>query len=399
MGFYKLAIAQSDNIVFVYKWANEKEAKPDDIWNGKKSICNKFREKSSVTCLTWPKNSPYEIVYGLVDGNIKVGRLRSNKSYLLYATNLSVLNIASNIEGNEILSAYTDGSIHKFPIKGKNQSSSEMKWIQHTCPAYALSWGRSICIAGNDHKVAFYDLQGNQECTFSYNVKECTPKCKQFNVAAFNHFGNAVVLGNFNSFYTFSWNEKSRLWEEGDIHLVENMNSVTNLSWKPKGSSLTIGTSTGLVDSYNLYLRRYIYKDIFQITYVSPTLVSIANQLDADKPPVILSSKHEIQKIAAHRDPVTKSYRYLVARTNSSLIFRDIENPDKAVSEVDWINDEINEKLFFGCESCCIICKANELSIIEVRNTNKILFSYPISILQLDVFRNVYLLHNVVRCK
>ena len=42
----KLAVAQSDNIVFVYRLGSE--------WGDKKAICNKFEFNSSVTCMVWP---------------------------------------------------------------------------------------------------------------------------------------------------------------------------------------------------------------------------------------------------------------------------------------------------------------------------------------------------------
>ena len=51
----KLAIAQSDNIVFVYKLGLE--------WGDKKSICNKFLQASPITGLTWPSSRPNELVY------------------------------------------------------------------------------------------------------------------------------------------------------------------------------------------------------------------------------------------------------------------------------------------------------------------------------------------------
>ena len=51
----KLAIAQSDNIVFVYKLGLE--------WGDKKSICNKFLQASSITGLTWPSSRPNELVF------------------------------------------------------------------------------------------------------------------------------------------------------------------------------------------------------------------------------------------------------------------------------------------------------------------------------------------------
>tara|TARA_B100000405_G_scaffold165324_1_gene115537 strand:+ start:257 stop:598 length:342 start_codon:yes stop_codon:yes gene_type:complete len=50
----KLAIAQSDNIVFVYKLGLE--------WGDKKSICNKFLQASPITGLTWPSSRPNELV-------------------------------------------------------------------------------------------------------------------------------------------------------------------------------------------------------------------------------------------------------------------------------------------------------------------------------------------------
>ena len=43
----KIAVAQSDNIVFIYKVGIE--------WGEKKAICNKFPVPTSVTCMTWPR--------------------------------------------------------------------------------------------------------------------------------------------------------------------------------------------------------------------------------------------------------------------------------------------------------------------------------------------------------
>jgi intraflagellar transport protein 172 len=62
----KLAIAQSDNIVFIYKLGLD--------WGEKKTICNKFHQSSPITCLVWPVNQPNEIVYGLAEGKVKIGK-------------------------------------------------------------------------------------------------------------------------------------------------------------------------------------------------------------------------------------------------------------------------------------------------------------------------------------
>lgn len=53
----KIAIAQTDNMVFVYKVGTE--------WGDKKSICNKFQQNCSITSIIWPSKRLNEIVYGL----------------------------------------------------------------------------------------------------------------------------------------------------------------------------------------------------------------------------------------------------------------------------------------------------------------------------------------------
>lgn len=73
----RIAIAQSDNIVFVYKIGLE--------WGDKKSICNKFPTSSSVTALCWPRgrqnnSTQTDLVYGLAEGKVKLGVHRNNKS-------------------------------------------------------------------------------------------------------------------------------------------------------------------------------------------------------------------------------------------------------------------------------------------------------------------------------
>ena len=60
----KLAIAQSDNIIFVYKLGSN--------WGDKKSICNKLEQNARPTCMIWSKTKTHEIFFGLADGKIKV---------------------------------------------------------------------------------------------------------------------------------------------------------------------------------------------------------------------------------------------------------------------------------------------------------------------------------------
>lgn len=72
----KLAVAQTDGIVYVYKLGLK--------WGEKKSICNKFPVTSAVTCLVWPNNRQNELVFGMADGKVKIGSVRHNVSLLFH---------------------------------------------------------------------------------------------------------------------------------------------------------------------------------------------------------------------------------------------------------------------------------------------------------------------------
>lgn len=87
----KVAVAQSDNIVYIYKIGVE--------WGDKKSICNKFPMPAAVTCMVWPRDRNNEIVFGLADGKVRAGVLKVNKSNVLYQTDVYVVSIACSRDG------------------------------------------------------------------------------------------------------------------------------------------------------------------------------------------------------------------------------------------------------------------------------------------------------------
>ena len=58
----KLALAQSDDIVFIYRLGLD--------WGEKKSICNKFQPTASVTSMVWPHGRDNELAFALADGKV-----------------------------------------------------------------------------------------------------------------------------------------------------------------------------------------------------------------------------------------------------------------------------------------------------------------------------------------
>ncbi|KAL3897688.1 MAG: hypothetical protein SGPRY_013001 [Prymnesium sp.] len=277
----KLAVAQSDNIVFVYKLGAE--------WGDKKSICNKFQQSSSITCITWPEQRPNELVFGLAEGKMKVGQLRSNKPATLYSTESFVVSCCANLEGTAILSGHLDHRIYRFyfddaarvsllsPLSPSRPSSLELMsyhlfrsgvahWelTRHSSIPYALSWGEAI--------VCFYDKDGMQLQRFDFSRDESE---KEFTAAAFNPSGETVVVGSFNRFRTFTLNQLDGSWQDAGAKQIDNLYTITALAWKCDGSRLTVGSLCGAVDMYDACIRRVRYKSKFEFTYVSTSTVIV----------------------------------------------------------------------------------------------------------------------------
>lgn len=70
----KLALAQSDNIVFVYRLGLD--------WGEKKSICNKFQQSASVTAMIWPKGRDSELVFATADGKASIPHYAAGHSFV-----------------------------------------------------------------------------------------------------------------------------------------------------------------------------------------------------------------------------------------------------------------------------------------------------------------------------
>ena len=112
--------------------------------------------------------------------------------------------------------------------------------------------------------------------------------CREFTVACSNPTGDAVVLGNYNALYIFTKNKDSMSWEDKGVTKVENMYSVTAMDWKPDGDKLAVGTLCGVVDLYDICVKRTMYKGGFEMTYVSHSQV-IVKRMDTNMRIVVRS--------------------------------------------------------------------------------------------------------------
>ncbi|XP_069028434.1 intraflagellar transport protein 172 homolog [Embiotoca jacksoni] len=345
----KIAVGQSDNIVFVYRIGED--------WGDKKAICNKFVQTSAVTRLLWPSENA--IVYGLVDGKVRLANTQTNKSSTIYATESWVVSLTSNVSGKGILSGHADGTVVRYFFDDEGSGESQGKLLTHPCPPYALAWAANgIMVGGCDKKVVAYGREGHVLQTFDY-TRDRTER--EFSVAAASPGGQSVVFGSFDRLRVFNWAPRRGGWDEAKPKEIVNLYTITCLAWKKDGSRLCAGTLCGGVELFDCCLRRAIYKNKFEVTYVGLSQVIVRNLSTGTR--VVLKSYYgyEIEEVK-----IMGKDRYLVAHTSDTLLLGDLLT--NKLSEVPWPGSGGNEKFFFENETVCMIFNAGELSLVEYSN-------------------------------
>ncbi|XP_038160069.1 intraflagellar transport protein 172 homolog [Cyprinodon tularosa] len=351
----KIAIGQSDNIIYVYRIGED--------WGDKKVICNKFVQTSAVTRLLWPGESA--IVYGLLDGKVRLANTQTNKSSTIYSTESPVISLTSNVSGKGVLSGHTDGTVVRYFFDDEGSGDSQGKLLTHPCPPYALAWGaNSIMVGGCDKKVVVYGRDGQVLQNFDYSRDRSE---REFTVAATSPSGQSVVFGSFDRLRVFNWSPRRGMWDEAKPKEIANLYAITSLAWKTDGSRLCAGTLCGGVELFDCCLRRTIYKNKFEMTYVGLSQVIVRNLSTRTR--VVLKSiyGYEIEEVR-----IMGKDRYLVAHTSDTLLLGDLIT--SKLSEVPWSGSGGNEKFFFENETVCMIFNAGELSLVEYSN-NEILGS------------------------
>nr|XP_042696068.1 intraflagellar transport protein 172 homolog isoform X3 [Chrysemys picta bellii] len=329
----KIAIGQTDNIIYVYKIGEE--------WGDKKVICNKFIQ------------------------TVRLANTKTNKSSTIYGTDSFVVSLTSNVSGKGILSGHADGTIVRYFFDDEGSGESQGKLVTHPCPPYALTWASSsVVAAGCDKKIIAYGKEGHIIQTFDYSRD---PLEKEFTTAVTSPGGQSVVIGSYDRLRVLNWSPRRSAWEEAKPKEIAHLYTITALAWKRDGSRLCAGTLCGGVEQFDCCLRRSIYKNKFEMTYVGPSQVIVKNLSTGTR--VVLKSHYgyEIDEVK-----ILGKERYLVAHTSDTLLLGDL-NSNK-LSEVAWQGSGGNEKFFFDNENVCMIFNAGELTLVEY-GSNEILGS------------------------
>lgn len=338
----RIAVAQSDCIIFIYKLGTS--------WAEKKTICNKLEQNCPVTCMIWPIQKMNEIYFGMADGKVKVGLLKSNQSSVLFSADSYVVSISLSSDAKFLFSGHTDGVIMRYNFENSNLQ----KMVVHTSIPYCLAWSNSsILAAGNDYKIIFYNDIGAKLQTFDYSYDE---KLKEFTLCRVSPNGDTIAVGNYNKFFVFLYNSRKQIWEEACIKFIDGLYSVTGLCWKPDGSALVTGNISGSVDIFEACLKKTIFKEKFEITYVSHSQVVIKDLESAKRLVIKPSLSEEITKINIYLD------NFVVMFTKESLVLGDLENQKS--SEISWHRTG-QEKFDFYNQNVCIVYNQGELILVE----------------------------------
>lgn len=92
--------------------------------------------------------------------------------------------------------------------------------------------------------------------------------------------GQAVAIGSYDRIRIYTWSPRQNSWTESLCKDIENMYSVTALSWRKDGSRLAVGTVCGAILYFESVIRRTIWQDKFEITFVAPSQVLLKSLQD-----------------------------------------------------------------------------------------------------------------------
>ncbi|KAL3317647.1 hypothetical protein Ciccas_003697 [Cichlidogyrus casuarinus] len=351
---HKLAIAQSDSMVFVYKFG--------DNWDDKKVISNKFAQPNPVTCIIWPAGQP--LIIGLADGKVRAADPKTNKSSLIYNAESFTVALATSPNGLGFISGHADGKIIRYFFDDEGSGDKRGTIAIHSTAPYALAWCcNTVLAAGSDQRICVYARDGRLMQQFDYSKDEHE---KEFTLARVNPAGNLVAFGSYDRIRLLNWSARKLKWEEGPIKEIKNLYTITALAWSRDGLKLILGTLTGAVEMLEFCLKKKVYKDHFEINFVSPNQGVLEDLVTGERMQIKSSSGYEIDSIS-----IMGNEQFLVVPTSNSLLICDLKS--HLSSEVNWTSQS-PEMFYFGEPGICMVFEKGRLSIIEI-GKNEIMWS------------------------
>ncbi|XP_055351104.1 intraflagellar transport protein 172 homolog isoform X2 [Paramacrobiotus metropolitanus] len=344
----RLAVGQSDEVVYVYRLPKERD-------KSELAVVGKYAQFSPVTCLLWTSRGT--LVYGLQDGKIRCAS-GSKNSDTLHQTDVTVVQVLANQAGTVLVSAHNDGSIFTYVLDNETFQHAK-KILTSPRPTSCVTFaGDSLLIATSDSVVTVYDLTGKrlQEIAAPTQGRSWQPM-----TAAAAPNGQYAVFAAFDRLRLFSFVSRKGTWVENDPVVVENLYLVPALSWKKDGTKLLASSLFGVVDMFDCALRKRLTQDKYEITHIAGDQVLIRDIASDKRFSLRSESGAGINKVA-----VLKDFPLAVASTSTHLILMSME--DGATSEVSWNwKSSPDMKPSFHLDGHgCVVYYDNKLSVIEL---------------------------------
>ncbi|CAH2091146.1 unnamed protein product [Euphydryas editha] len=325
-----LGVAQSDNMVFVYRVGAD--------WSGKKVICNKFPLTGSPLQLLPSENGFYT---GTSDGKIRSLDCKSNKSSSLWSAGACCVSLA---RGEGLASGHVDGTLYH----------NGRLLLRCGLPPTALVLLSPYLIVGScDGRIAVYEAQRG---ALVRNLEPSLPPDRKDIISAtLSPSGQTIAFGVFDGCLVCEVKEAGGL--ELSTLQVPNLYAARALAWSGDGTKLAVASQTGAVLQFEAVLKRWVWRDAVEVRHVSARQL-LLTRLANDAPPLSVTAK---------LGPDIFNVRfigndwYAVCRTNNSLILCDIARG--LTSEVPWSGS--GERVYAAVGGACLLHRAGELSVLE----------------------------------
>ncbi|XP_022830109.1 intraflagellar transport protein 172 homolog [Spodoptera litura] len=327
-----LGVAQSDNMVFVYRVGAD--------WSGKKVICNKFPLTGAPMSLLPADNGFYT---GTTDGKIRSLDCKSNKSSSMWTGGACCVSLARGGEGT-LASGHVDGTLY---LNGR-------LLLRYALPPTALILLPPYLIVGScDGRVSVYEAQ--RGALLRSLEPQLPPDRRDLISAAPSPSGQTVAFGVFDGCLV------GELKESGGVELsmlnIPNLYAARALAWSGDGTKLAIASQTGAVIQLEAVLRRWVWRDSVEVQHVSGRQL-VLSRLANDALPLTVTTK---QAPDIFNVRFIGNDWYAVCRTSSTLILCDIARG--LTSEIPWSGG--GERVYAAVGGACLLHRAGELSVVE----------------------------------
>ncbi|XP_047535019.1 intraflagellar transport protein 172 homolog [Vanessa atalanta] len=328
-----LGVAQSDNMVFVYRVGAD--------WSGKKVICNKFPLTGAPLRLLPAENGFYT---GTSDGKIRLLDCKSNKSSSLWSAGACCVSLARGGGEAALASGHVDGTLY---LNGR-------LLLRYALPPTALVLLPPYMIVGScDGRISVYEAQRG---ALLRNLEPSLPPDRRDIISAtLSPSGQTIAFGVFDGCLVGEVKESGAL--EVSALPIPKLYAARALAWSGDGTQLAVASQTGAVLQFEAVLKRWVWRDTVEVRHVSPRQL-LLTRLAKDAPPLTVTTK-----LAADIFNVRfiGNDWYAVCRTSCSLILCDIARG--LTSEVAWSG--AGERVYAAVGGACLLQRAGELSVLE----------------------------------